>query len=267
MPVGESLYPEVAPYDQGMLDVGGGDLMYWESCGNPTGKAALVLHGGPGSGCTSWQPRLFNPEVHRIVLFDQRNCGRSTPNASAPGIDLGNNTTPNLLADIERLRTHLGVERWMVIGGSWGSALALAYAERHPDRVTTMVLWGANSARRSEFDWLFRGGVGAFFPEQWERLLNAVPEELRGIDVVDAYKRMLFDADPEIRANAAYEWCMWESTTPSWPPTSDLDERFEDPTFALAFARIVTHYVHHDARSSPSTRQRSVNTAPGNACA
>jgi proline iminopeptidase len=247
MPVGESLYPEIAPYDQGMLDVGDGDLVYWESCGNPTGMPALVLHGGPGSGCTSWQPRLFNPEAHRIVLFDQRNCGRSTPNASAPGIDLGSNTTPNLVADIERLRTHLGVERWMVIGGSWGSALGLAYAERHSDRVTAMVLWGVASARRSEFDWLFRGGVGAFFPEQWERLRNAVPEELRGTDVVDAYKRMLFDADREIRANAAYEWCMWESATPSWPPTSDLDERFEDPTFALAFARLVTHYVHHDA--------------------
>jgi len=110
-----------------------------------------------------------------------------------------------------------------------------------------MVLWGVASARRSEFDWLFRGGVGAFFSEQWERLRNAVPEELRGIDVVDAYRRMLFDADPEIRASAAYEWCMWESATPSWPPTPNLDERFEDPTFALAFARLVTHYVHYDA--------------------
>ena len=127
---------------------------------------AVVLHGGPGSGWTSWQPRLFDPDAYRIVLFDQRNCGRSIPHASQPDIDLSNNTTPNLIADIERLREHLGVNRWFVTGGSWGSALGLAYAERHPDRVTGMVLWGVASARRSEFDWLFRGGVGAFFPEQ-----------------------------------------------------------------------------------------------------
>jgi proline iminopeptidase len=240
-------YPEIEPTDHGLLDVGDGHRMFWETCGSPDGRAALVLHGGPGSGCTSWQRRLFDPERYRIVLFDQRNCGRSTPHASEPDVDLTANTTPHLLGDIERLREHLGVERWLVTGGSWGSALALAYAERHPDRVTAMVLWGVNAARRREFDWLFRGGVSVFFPEQWEALRDAVPAELRGIDVVDAYAALLFDPDPGVRARAAHAWCLWESASPSWPPTTGLAERFEDPAFALAFARLVTHYVRHDA--------------------
>ena len=209
------------------------------------------------------QPRLFDPEVYRIVLFDQRGCGRSTPHASEPDIDLRSNTTPNLIADIERLRQHLGVDRWLLFGGSWGSALALAYGERHPDRLTGMVLWGVNSARRAEFDWLFRGGVGAFFPEQWERLRNAVPDELRDADIVEAYARMLFDPDPEVRKHAANEWCLWESATPSWPPTSDLDERFEDPAFALAFARLVTHYVRHDAWFEEDELLRRVGALDG----
>ncbi|MGZ8585338.1 MAG: prolyl aminopeptidase, partial [Actinomycetota bacterium] len=202
---------------------------------------------GPGSGCTSWQRRLFDPRAYRTVLFDQRNCGRSAPHGSEPDIDLSHNTTPDLVEDLERLRRMFGVERWLVAGGSWGSALAIAYAERHPDRVTAMVLWGVNAARRREFDWLFRGGVGVFFPEQWERLRSAVPEDRRDLDIVDAYAELLFDPDPEVRRRAAYEWCLWESATPSWPPTTGLDERYEDPAFALAFARLVTHYVRHDA--------------------
>lgn len=241
------LYPAIEPHDHGMLDVGQGNLVYWEACGNPHGRAAVVLHGGPGSGCTSWQRRLFDPEVYRTVLFDQRNCGRSTPHASDPDIDLSNNTTPNLIVDIERLRERLRVERWLVTGGSWGSALALAYGERYPHRVSGMVLWGVNAARRREFDWLFRGGVGVFFPEQWERLVSAVPADRRDPDVVEAYTALLFDADPEVRQRAAFEWCLWESATPSWPPTPGLDERYEDPAFALAFARLVTHYVRSDA--------------------
>ena len=261
-PVGGT-YPEIQPYEHGVLDVGGGDIVYWETCGNPLGRPAIVLHGGPGSGCTSWQPRLFDPEAYRIVLFDQRNCGRSTPHASGPDIDLSNNTTPNLIADIERLREHLRVDRWLVTGGSWGSALALAYGEQHPDRVTGMVVWGVNSARRSEFDWLFRGGVGAFFPEQWERIRNAVPDQLRDIDIVEAYSRMLFDPNPEVRTQAAYGWCLWESATPSWPPTSDLDERFEDPAFALAFARLVTHYVRHDAWFEEDELLRGIGALEG----
>jgi proline iminopeptidase len=241
------LYPANEPYEHGVLDVGGGHLVYWETCGSPDGKPALVLHGGPGSGCTPWQRRLFDPGAYRVVLFDQRNCGRSVPHASEPAVDLAGNTTPNLVADVERLRLHLGVERWLLTGGSWGSALALAYGEEHPQRVGEMVLWGVNAARRRDFDWLFRGGVGAFFPQQWERLGNAVPDDRRDVDVVDAYAELLFDRDPEMRRRAAYEWCLWESATPSWPPTSGLDERYRDPAFALAFARLVTHYVRHDA--------------------
>jgi proline iminopeptidase len=256
-------YPEIQPYEHGMLVVGDGDLVYWEVCGNPLGRPAVVLHGGPGSGCTSWQPRLFDPDAYRIVLFDQRNCGRSTPHASEPDIDLSNNTTPNLIADIERLREHLGVDRWLVTGGSWGSALGLAYAERHPDPVTGMVLWGVASARRSEFDWLFRGGVGAFFAEQWARLLNAVPNELRDVDVVEAYSHLLFDPDAEVRTRAAYEWCLWESATPSWPPIAGLDERVEDPAFALAFARLVTHYVRHDAWFEEDELLRGIGALDG----
>lgn len=240
------LYPEIEPYEHGSLDVGG-DRLYWETCGNRAGKPVVVLHGGPGSGCTPWQRRLFDPDAYRIVLFDQRNCGRSTPNASESDIDLTSNTTLTLIDDIERLRRHLGVERWLVSGGSWGSALALAYAERQPTRVAGMVLWGVNAARRAEFDWLFRGGVGMFFPEQWDRLVGAVPADLRGLDVVDAYSELLFDPDPEVRLRAAYEWCLWESATPSWPPKPGLATRYEDPAFALAFARLVTRYVRHDA--------------------
>jgi len=226
-----------------MLDVGDGHTMYWEESGDPAGKAAVLLHGGPGSGSAPWQRGLFDPSAYRIVLFDQRNCGRSTPHASEPNVDLSANTTHHLLADIEQLRTHLGVDRWLVAGGSWGSLLALAYAERHPDRVSELLVWGVATGRRSEDDWLFRGGVGAFFPEQWERLLRGVPAT--DDDVVDAYARLLFDADPEVRRRAAFEWCLWESATPAWPPSTGLADRFRDDAFALAFARIVTHYIRN----------------------
>ena len=241
------LYPEIEPYEHGLLEVGHGNLVYWETCGNPRGKPAVVLHGGPGSGCTEWHRRLFDPTAYRVVLFDQRNCGRSTPHASAPDTDLASNTTSNLIADLELLRQRLDVDRWLVLGGSWGSTLALAYAERYPDRVTEMILFGVTTGRRKEFDWLFRGGVAVFFPEQWERLRTAVPAGDRDGDVVEAYHRLLHDPDPAVRRRAALEWCMWESATPAWPPASGLARRFTDPTFAMAFARLVTHYVRHDA--------------------
>jgi proline iminopeptidase len=242
------VYPWVEPFEHGMLDVGEGHRLYWEVCGSPEGRPAVVLHGGPGSGCGTWQRRLFDPERYRVVLFDQRNCGRSTPHASLPDVDLSTNDTPRLVADIERLREHLGVDRWLVTGGSWGSALAIAYGEAHAERVTAMALWGVNSARTREFDWLFRGGLGeTFFPEHWRRLRDAVPERLRDVRIDEAYAELLFDADPTVRAAAAEAWCRWESATPSWPPSDDLDDRFLDRAFALAFARLVTHYVRHDA--------------------
>jgi proline iminopeptidase len=202
------LYPEIEPYAQGMLEVTGGDLVYWEVCGNPKGKPAVVLHGGPGSGCTPWHRRLFDPAAYRVVLFDQRGCGRSRPHASAPETALSGNTTDNLIADIERLRVHLNVERWLVLGGSWGSALALAYAERFPTRVTELILFGVTPGRREDFDWLFRDGLGAFFPEAWERRRSALPVADRDGDIVEAYCRLLQDSDPRIRERAALAWCL-----------------------------------------------------------
>ncbi|HEY0830022.1 MAG TPA: prolyl aminopeptidase [Candidatus Dormibacteraeota bacterium] len=236
------LYPEVEPHDHGMLDVGDGNVMYWETCGNPAGKPALVLHGGPGSGCSPWFRRLFDPRAYRIVLFDQRNCGRSRPHAADATTDLRANTTPHLVQDIELLRGHLAVDRWLVVGGSWGSALSLAYAEAHTDRLTEMVLFGVTTGRRSEVDWLFRGGVARFFPEQWARLVQGRRED----EVVERYSRLLNDPDPEVCRRAAFEWCLFESATPHWPPHEGLDRRFQDPAYALAFARIVTHFVRHD---------------------
>lgn len=240
------LYPRIEPDRQGMLEVGDGDLVYWETCGARDGSPALVVHGGPGSGCSTWHRRLFDPVAYRVALFDQRGCGRSTPHASEPDIDLSANTTQHLIADMELLREALEVERWLVLGGSWGSTLALAYAEAHPARVSALVLWGVTTGRRSEADWLFRGGVSPLFPEQWERLRSGVPEDQRDGDIVEAYSRLLHDPDPSVRRRAALDWCTWESATPAWPPTEGLDERYEDPRFALAFARLVTHYVRHD---------------------
>jgi proline iminopeptidase len=234
------------PDDHGTLDVGTGHFVYWEAFGERVAKPALVLHGGPGSGCKPWHRTLFDPDMYRVVLFDQRNCGRSTPRASEPDVDLSTNTTQNLIDDIERLREHLGIERWLVWGGSWGSTLALAYAEAYPDRVTEMILWGVTTGRRSEADWLFRGGLAPLFPEQWARLRAGVPDARDDFEVPDAFARLLFDPDPEVRARAAHDWCMWESATPDWPPGTELDERYRDPDFALAFARLVTHYVRND---------------------
>jgi proline iminopeptidase len=252
------LYPDIEPYQHGTLEVGDGNRVYWETCGNPRGKPAVVVHGGPGSGCTPWHRRLFDPTVYRVVSFDQRGCGRSTPHASDPDIDLTNNTTQNLVADMERLRRHLEVDRWLVWGGSWGSTLGLAYAETHPDRVSEMILWGITTGRRAEFDWLFRGGVAPLFPEQWDRL-RAVAGVARDADIVAEYSRMLHHPDPEVRRRAAFAWCTWESATPEWPPKGELADRYHDPDFALAFARLVTHYVRHDAFLEDGILLRNAN--------
>jgi proline iminopeptidase len=241
------LHPEIEPYEHGMLEVGDGNRVYWETCGNSRGRPAIVLHGGPGSGCTPWHRRLFDPTAFRIVLFDQRGCGRSTPHASAPDTDLAHNTTSHLLADIELLREHLHIDRWLVLGGSWGSTLALVYAERYPDRVTEIILFGVTTGRRKEFDWTFRGGIADLFPEEWQRLRDGVPLADRERDIVEAYCRLLHHRDAAIRERAALAWGTWESATPAWPPAHGLSPRFADPSFRMAFARIVTHYVAHDA--------------------
>jgi proline iminopeptidase len=241
------LYSEIDPDTHGFLEVDEGNRVYWECCGNPDGKPAVVLHGGPGSGCSPWHRRLFDPNVYRIVLLDQRNCGRSTPHASDHATNLAHNTTNHLLNDIEQLRQRLGVDRWLVVGGSWGSTLALAYAETHPNRVGGMILFGVTTGQRREFDWLFRGGLARLFPQEWDRLRSWLPEEQRDEDIVAAYQRLLNSPDPSICQQAALEWCMWESATPDWPPKIGLAPRFTNPKYALAFARIVTHYVLHNA--------------------
>ena len=240
------LYPAIEPYEQGFLEVGDGNSIYWEMCGNPQGKPAVFLHGGPGSGCSPWHRRLFDPSVYRLVLFDQRNCKRSTPHASVHDTDLASNTTMNLVADIEHLRQHLNIDRWMIFGGSWGSTLALAYAEKYREQVSEMILFGITTGRYKEIDWCFRGGVAIFFPEAWERLRTALPITERDGDIVEAYYRRLNASDLSVCQHAAEAWCLWESATPEWPPSTRLAERFTDPRFALAFARIVTHYMHYN---------------------
>ena len=241
-----SLYPEIAPYQHGMLAVGGGDLIYWETCGNPRGKPAVVLHGGPGSGCTPWHRRLFDPTRYRVVLFDQRNCGRSRPHAGDAATDLTNNNTSNLIADIELLRRNLEIDRWLLLGGSWGSTLALAYAEQHAASVSEIILWGVTTGRRKEFDWWFRGGAADLFPVQWQRLRDAVPSEYHNDDIIEAYHQMLNGPDDAVRHRAALEWCRWESATLAWPPADTLAGRYKDPVFRVCFARIVTHFVGHN---------------------
>ncbi|MDI5969006.1 prolyl aminopeptidase [Streptomyces sp. SL13] len=240
----DPLHPLYEPYDHGMLDVGDGNLVYWEVCGDPRGRPAVVLHGGPGSGCAPGYRRYFDPERYRVVLFDQRGCGRSLPHASDPATDMSLNTTAHLVADLERLREHLGIDRWVVTGTSWGSTLALAYAERHTDRVTAVVIDGVTSTRRSEIDWLYNG-VGRFLPEQWQRFRAAVPG---GGDVVADYARALENPDPAVRLAAARAFHAWEDATislePKGPTTlySDRDE-----TAMLARARICAHYFSRGA--------------------
>ncbi|HEX6119226.1 MAG TPA: prolyl aminopeptidase [Dongiaceae bacterium] len=239
-------YPAIQPYERGMLDVGDGHRVYWETCGNPAGKPALVLHGGPGSGCPPSWTEYFNPERYRIVLFDQRGAGRSTPHASQPNIDLSTNTTHDLLADIEKLRQHLGIERWLVLGASWGSTLGLAYAEQHPERVTEMVLACIATTTPWEVDWITRG-VGAFFPEAWARLRDGVPEPERSGSLVEAYHRLLMHPDPSIHDKAARDWCDWEIAIVATQPDEAPNPRYDNATFRLAYARLVTHYWRHHA--------------------
>jgi proline iminopeptidase len=239
-----TFYPEIEPYDSGLLDVGDGQSVYWETSGNPEGKPVVFLHGGPGAGTNPSQRRLFDPERYRIVLFDQRGCGRSLPHASDPEADLSANTTWHLVADIERLREHLGIDRWQVLGGSWGSSLALAYAETHPERVTEIILRGVFTLRRIELDWFYEGGAAALFPDLWEGFLEPVPLEERG-RLIAAYARLLNDPDPEVHRPAAIAWSRWESSTITLLPRPDVVASFTEQDYAVAFARIENHYFTH----------------------
>lgn len=239
-------YPPIEPYDNGLLSVGDGHQLYWEQCGNPDGKPVVVLHGGPGSGCSEGMRRYFDPQNYRIILFDQRNCGRSLPHASDPSVDLASNTTHHLVADIEQLRHHLNIEHWMLFGGSWGTTLALAYAETYPVRVTEMVLHGITTTRPSEIEWLYHG-VAPMFPEQWHNFRMSVPEDERDGNMVAAYYRLLQHPAADVRLKAARDWHDWEnaslSVDPNYKPSADRLA----PDFQVARARIVTHYFYHNA--------------------
>ncbi|MBS3941174.1 MAG: prolyl aminopeptidase [Actinobacteria bacterium] len=236
-------YPPIEPYDHGHLDVGDGQRVYWEVCGNPDGRPALVVHGGPGSGCTPGVRRFFDPERYRVVLVDQRGCGRSLPHAGDPVVDLSANTTAHLVADFERIRKHLDIDRWVLFGGSWGSTLSLAYAVGHPDRVLAAVLLAITTGRHAEVDWV-AGGVAQFFPEAWERLRMGLPPSLRD-NVVAGYHRLLSDPDPAVHGPAADRWCDWEDAIVAMDEDEPVDPRYLDPRFRVAFARLVVHYFHH----------------------
>ena len=239
-------YPSIEPHDHGMLDVGDGNLVYWEVCGNRDGKPALVVHGGPGSGCGPDSRRSFDPERYRIVLFDQRGCGRSKPHAGDPSTQMAANTTHHLIADMERLRRHLGIERWLLYGSSWGSTLVLAYAEGHPRHVSEIVIRGVTTGRRSEIDWLYRG-VGRFFPAEWEQFRRAAPDARDG-DLVAAYARLIEDPDPAVRTAAAANWLAWEDAVISLEPNG-VPKAYStrSPAASLAFVRICAHYFSNGA--------------------
>jgi proline iminopeptidase len=233
------LYPEIEPYRAEWLRVGGPHEMYWEESGNPRGKPVVFVHGGPGGGTDPAYRRLFDPAAYRIVLFDQRGCGKSRPHAS-----LDDNTTWHLVADMERLREHLGIARWQVFGGSWGSTLALAYAESHPERVTELVLRGIFLLRRAEILWYYQEGASWLFPDEWEKFLAPIPEAERG-DLVAAYNRRLTDPNKAVQLEAARAWSVWEGSTISLLPNPQRVARFAGDDFAIAFARIENHYFHH----------------------
>lgn len=238
------LYPEIEPHASGLLPVGDGHRVYWETSGAPDGKPVVFLHGGPGGGTAPWQRRFFDPARYRIVLLDQRGCGRSEPHASEPEADLSAVTTWHLVADLEALRAHLGIERWQVFGGSWGSALALAYAQAHPERVTELVLRGVFTLRRDELDWFYEGGAQALFPDLWEAFTAPIPTGERG-RMIEAYHRRLTHPDPDVHVPAAIAWSVWEASTITLRPDRDAIAKASDPRTAVAFARIENHFFRH----------------------
>jgi proline iminopeptidase len=235
------LYPVPEPHDSGFLAVSDLHTLYWEESGNPRGKPVVFLHGGPGDGTNPRHRRFFDPDRYRIVLFDQRGSGKSTPNA-----EIRENTTWDLVADMERLRVQLGIERWQVFGGSWGSTLALAYAETHPERVTELVLRGIFLVRRGELDWFYQEGASRLFPDLWEAYEAAIPPEERG-DLLAAYHQRLVSPDPAVHLPAAKAWSVWEGATTKLLPDPAFAAEFAGDSHALALARIECHYFANGA--------------------
>ena len=252
------LYPPIEPYNTGRLRVSPVHEIYFEESGNPSGKPVIFLHGGPGGGSDPKQRRFFHPEKYRIVNFDQRGCGKSTPYAS-----LEANTTWDLVADIEKIREHLGIERWQVFGGSWGSTLALAYAQTHPERVTELVLRGIFLLRKQEIDWFYQRGASVLYPDAWEPYLAHIPEAERS-DLLSAYHRRLTSDDPAVRLAAAKIWSGWEGATSKLLPDPDFAGHYEEDEFALAFARIEVHYFFNKGflrKRRPVAAQRFTHPA------
>lgn len=236
---GQFLYPQIEPFDQRMLDVGDGHRLYVEQCGHPQGAPVIVLHGGPGGGCSPAMRRYFDPAHYRIILFDQRGCGRSRPHASVTA-----NTTWHLVADIERIREALGIDRWIVFGGSWGATLALVYGETHPDRAVHLVLRGVFLATQGELDWFYGGGAGAFWPDRWREFVSPVPEDERA-DLIAAYHKRLFSGDTVEEVRFARAWAAWENALASVESHGPGGDAPGD--YARAFARLENHYFTHNA--------------------
>lgn len=234
-----TLYPEIEPFETGMLDVGDGHRVYWERVGTRGAKPAVLLHGGPGGTATPAQRRFFDPALYDVILFDQRGCGRSTPHAS-----LEANTTWHLVADIERLRDMFGFATWLVFGGSWGSALALAYAQTHPERVSELVLRGIYTVTPAELHWYYQFGVSEMFPDKWEGYVAPIPPAERG-DMIAAYRKRLTSGDASVRQEAARAWTLWEAQTITLLPEPELTDEFGQDDYALAFARLENHYFVH----------------------
>jgi proline iminopeptidase len=237
------VFPPIEPFATGFLPVGDGNEIYWEASGNPDGKPALHLHGGPGSGIMAGYRRRFDPEMFLIVSFEQRGCGRSRPLVVDPAADLSTNTTPALVADIEALRSHLGLDTWLVTGLSWGSTLALAYAQSHPKRVSELILFAVTTTSASEVDWITET-IGRVFPREWERF-EAAAHRRPGQRLIDAYYDRITHPDPAVREHAARAWCAWEDTHVSLDPKYVPDPRYDDPQFRQVFATLVIHYWKH----------------------
>ncbi|WP_194899389.1 prolyl aminopeptidase [Catenulispora pinisilvae] len=257
-------YPPMGPYATGYLDVGDGNQIYYEELGNPDGKPAVNLHGGPGAGSMVGPTKAWNPEKWRVIRFDQRGCGRSTPHASDPATDMSVNTTHHLVRDIELLREHLGIEKWLVKGGSWGASLALVYAQAHPERVTEMIIPAVTSTRPEETDWLYHG-VRRIFPEAWDRFRNHVPEGERDGNLVQAYSRLMENPDRAVREAAANEWIRWEDAVISLESNGKpgaYEENFVDDD-RLAFVRICSHYFGNDAWLEPGQTLRDMHKLHG----
>lgn len=251
------LYPAIVPNYSRFLDVGNDHRVYVEECGNPAGIPVLFVHGGPGGGCKESDRRFFDPEKYRIILFDQRGSGRSVPHAT-----LEENTSTHLIADIEKIRTILGIERWMLFGGSWGSTLALLYAEQYPERVKALVLRGIFLCRKRDIQWFYQSGASAVFPDYWQDFISQIPLAERHDMVAAYYSRLTSDNELE-RMSSAKAWSIWEGRCSTLEPNSNTEDHFGDPRFALAFARIESHYFFHDCFIEPDQIMKQVSNLDG----